>query len=77
MSTEAKKAAKFQKGLQTDIWHALAGARILDCSTVVQRAYAIEQDKTELRNVQGVQKRTGNEKRKWEVRPTNGVINIS
>ncbi|XP_052201754.1 uncharacterized protein LOC127807741 [Diospyros lotus] len=52
VSTEAKKTAKFQKGLRADIRHALAGARILDYLTVVQRAYVIERDKIELGNGQ-------------------------
>jgi len=77
VSTEVKKAAKFQRSLRANIRHALTGARILDYSTVVQRAYAIERDKTELQNVQGVKKETSNKKRKWEARPTSRVINIS
>ena len=35
ISTEATKAAKFQKGLKVEIRHALVGARILSYSTMV------------------------------------------
>ena len=36
ISTEATKAAKFQKGLRVEIRHSLVGARISSYSTVVQ-----------------------------------------
>ena len=49
--TEVKKVEKFQRGLRADIRHALTRATILEYLTMVQRAYAIERDKTELGNV--------------------------
>ncbi|XP_052210463.1 uncharacterized protein LOC127813503 [Diospyros lotus] len=76
VSTEVKKAAKFQRGLRADIQHALAGTRILDYSTVVQRAYAIERDKIKLGNGQGTHKGTGNKKKKWEARPSSGMVKV-
>jgi len=43
---------------------------------VIQKAYAIKRDKTELGKGQGVQKENGNKKRKWEAHPTSGMIRI-
>lgn len=42
VSTEAKKVAKFKRGLCLGIRHALPGAQITDYFVAVQRAYAIE-----------------------------------
>ena len=47
MSTEAKKVAKFQRGLHADIRHAFGGTQSMDYATVVQRAYTIERDHKE------------------------------
>ena len=47
MSTEAKKVAKFQRGLRADFLHAFGGAQNVAYATVVQRAYAIERDHKE------------------------------
>ena len=44
VSTKAKKAAKFQRGLHMDIRHAFGGALSKDYATVVQGAYTIERD---------------------------------
>ena len=56
VSTEARKAAKFQRGLRADIRHAFGGAMSVDYATIVQRAYAIERDRNEWRATQVAKK---------------------
>ena len=72
VSTEARKAAKFQRGLRADIRHAFRGAMSVDYATVVQLAYAIERDRNEWRATQAAKKGASsnqgsfsNKKRKW------------
>lgn len=81
VSSEDMKAAKFQRGLRAEIRYALAGARIPDFATIVQRAYAIEKDQNEFKTSQTSRKRielsqgpSGNKKRKGEMRTDGNVV---
>jgi len=72
VSTEAKKAAKFQSGLRAEIRHAFGGVMSMEYATIVQRAYAIERDQNEWRATQATkngansnQGSANNKKRKW------------
>ena len=47
VSTEARKAAKFQRGLRADIRHAFGGGTSVEYATVIQRVYAMERDLNE------------------------------
>ncbi|XP_052177626.1 uncharacterized protein LOC127791686 [Diospyros lotus] len=73
VSTEEKKATKFQRGLRVEIRYPLVGARITDYATLVERAYTIENERNELRMVQAASRgasashgRGNGKKRKWE-----------
>ena len=73
VSSEANKAAKFQRGLRAKIQHALVGAQIMDYPTIVQRAYAIEKDRVEMgieqpssKEAGSSQGRSSNKESKWE-----------
>ncbi|XP_052197315.1 uncharacterized protein LOC127804486 [Diospyros lotus] len=44
ISTEEKKASKFQQGLHLEIQHAYGGVRVTNYPIVMPRAYAIERD---------------------------------
>ncbi|XP_052203094.1 cold shock domain-containing protein 3-like [Diospyros lotus] len=81
LEQEVKKAAKFQRSLRAEIHHALAGARILDFSTIVQRDYVIGRDLNEAKGRQEAQKGVGssqgpsrNKKRRWDAQSVKGVI---
>lgn len=81
VSSEEMKAAKFQRGLRAEIRYALAGVRIPDFSTVIQRAYAIERDQNEFKNRQASRKGTefsqgpsGSKKRKGDERVDGNVV---
>ena len=72
MSTEAKKVAKFQRGLRADIRHAFGGALSAEYAMVVHRAYTIMWDRNEWRAIQARKKgansnqgSSNNKKRKW------------
>ena len=80
MSTEAKKASKFQKGLCADIHHAFREVQSGDYAIVVHYAYAIKRDQNEWRMTQAAKKRGGtsqgsssNKKRKWIAGPKNNI----
>ncbi|XP_052171561.1 uncharacterized protein LOC127787543 [Diospyros lotus] len=82
VSTEAKKAAKFQRGLRANIRHTFGGALSVDYATVVQRAYTIEWDRNEWRATQAAKKGTStsqgssnNKKKKWTVGQGNKIEN--
>ena len=76
MSTKAKKAAKFQRGLRAAFLCAFRGTQSVDYATVVQRAYAIERDRKEWRMAQDAKKGAGtsqgtsnSKNRKWTIGP--------
>ena len=58
VSTEAKKAAKFQRRLRADIRYTFGGVLSVDYAMVVQRAYATERDRNEWRVTQVTKKGT-------------------
>ena len=73
VSFEANKVTKFQRGLRAEIQHALAGARIMDYLTIVQRVYAIERDRFEMgvgmpssKEAGSSKRRNYDKKRRWD-----------
>ncbi|XP_052209206.1 uncharacterized protein LOC127812723 [Diospyros lotus] len=69
VSTEAKKASKFQRGPRADIRHAFGGVQCKEYAVAVQRAYVVERDRNEWRAIQASKKGAGSsfngKKGKW------------